>query len=51
LRELDRRGVAHHVLRNMHLKDTRDTYDLWIRDQRIRYARALHNPAAVTPVK
>lgn len=51
LRELDRRGVAHHVLRNMHLKDTRDTYDLWIRDQRTRYARALHNPAAVQPVR
>jgi uncharacterized phosphosugar-binding protein len=51
LRELDRRGIAHHVLRNMHLKDTRDTYDLWIRDQRSRYARALNNPAAVTPLK
>ncbi len=50
LRELDRRGIAHHVLRNMHLKDTRDTYDLWIRDQRARYARALHNPSAVKPV-
>lgn len=51
LRELDRRGIAHHVLRNMHLKDTRDTYDLWIRDQRARYARALHNPAAIKPVR
>lgn len=51
LRELDRRGVAHHVLRNMHLKNTTDTYDLWIRDQRARYARALHNPAAFQPVK
>ncbi|MDO8541045.1 MAG: sugar isomerase domain-containing protein [Opitutaceae bacterium] len=45
LRELDARGVRHHVLRNMHLKDTRDTYNAWIRDQRARYARALHNPA------
>ncbi len=51
LRELDRRGVKHHVLRNMHLKNTTDTYDLWIRDQRARYARALHHPAPVTPVK
>ena len=30
LRELDRRGIAHHVLRNMHLGDTRDTYEAWI---------------------
>lgn len=41
IRELDRRGVRHHVLRNMHLKDTRDNYDEWLRDQRHRYARAL----------
>jgi uncharacterized phosphosugar-binding protein len=46
LRELDRRGIAPHVLRNMHLRDTRSTYDEWLRDQRVRYARALHNPAA-----
>ncbi len=51
LRELDRRGVAHHVLRNMHLKNTTDSYDLWIRDQRTRYARALHNPVAIKPVE
>lgn len=50
IRELDRRGLSHHVLRNMHLKDTRDTYDAWIRDQRTRYARALHNPLAVRPI-
>ncbi|HYD84720.1 MAG TPA: SIS domain-containing protein, partial [Opitutus sp.] len=49
IRELDRRGIAHHVLRNMHLNDTRDTYDAWIRDQRTRYARALNNPAATKP--
>lgn len=42
LRELDRRGVRHPVLRNMHLGDTRDSYAAWIRDQRRRYARALH---------
>jgi uncharacterized phosphosugar-binding protein len=43
IRELDRRGVKHHVLRNMHLNDTVDSYELWIRDQRQRYARALHH--------
>jgi uncharacterized phosphosugar-binding protein len=44
LRELDRRGLRHHVLRNMHLGDTHDSYAAWIRDQRRRYARALHRP-------
>lgn len=43
IRELDRRGVRHHVLRNMHLKDTQDSYEMWVRDQRQRYARALDN--------
>jgi uncharacterized phosphosugar-binding protein len=43
IRELDRRGVRHHVLRNMHLNDTEDSYELWVRDQRQRYARALNN--------
>jgi uncharacterized phosphosugar-binding protein len=42
IRELNRRGAAHPVLRNMHLGDTRDTYESWIRDQRARYSRALH---------
>jgi uncharacterized phosphosugar-binding protein len=42
IRELDRRGVKHHVLRNMHLNDTVDSYDLWVRDQRQRYARTLN---------
>jgi uncharacterized phosphosugar-binding protein len=49
IRELDRRGVRHHVLRNMHLGDTQDSYDAWLRDQRRRYARALHHPAPVVP--
>lgn len=44
IRELDRRGVRHHVLQNMHLRDTEDTYEAWIRDQRRRYGKALHNP-------
>jgi uncharacterized phosphosugar-binding protein len=43
IRELDRRGVKHHVLRNMHLQDTQDSYELWVRDQRQRYARALNS--------
>lgn len=42
LRELDSRGIRHPVLRNMHVADTRDTYDAWIRDQRRRYSQALH---------
>lgn len=50
IRELDSRGAAHHVLRNMHLNDTQDSYELWVRDQRRRYARALNNPEAVEPV-
>lgn len=49
VRELDRRGYAHHVLRNMHLHDTVDTYDAWVRDQRERYARALSHPERVEP--
>lgn len=50
IRELDRRGVRHHVLGNMHLADTQDSYELWVRDQRKRYARALNNPQAIPPV-
>lgn len=46
LRELDSRGIRHPVLRNMHVADTRDTYDAWIRDQRRRYARALNSAAS-----
>lgn len=45
IRELDRRGRPHHVLRNMHLGRTEDNYDAWLRDQRRRYARATHDPA------
>jgi len=47
LRELDRRGVHHHVLQNMHLQDTQVTYDAWLRDQRRRYARAMCRPDAL----
>jgi uncharacterized phosphosugar-binding protein len=49
IRELAARGVDHPVLRNMHLADTRDTYNEWLRDQRRRYARATHNPRRVEP--
>ena len=41
IRELDRRGVAHPVLRNMHIARTEDNYDTWLRDQRRRYAKAM----------
>lgn len=44
IRELDRRGMNHQVLRNMHTGQTQVNYDEWLRDQRRRYARALHNP-------
>ena len=50
IRELDERGVAHLVLRNMHLNDTTDNYEAWLRDQRIRYAKAIHHPQRVKPV-
>jgi len=50
IRELDARGISHHVLRNMHLNNTHDNYDAWLRDQRIRYAKATHNPDRVLPV-
>ena len=50
LRELDRRGIRHHVLRNMHLNNTTDSYDAWIRDQRARYARTLNNAHALKPL-
>jgi uncharacterized phosphosugar-binding protein len=49
IRALDRRGVSHPVLRNMHLHDTVDSYEQWVRDQRGRYARALHRDDRVEP--
>ena len=51
LRELDRRGIAPVVLQNMHLGKTQVNYDEWVRDQRQRYAKAIHNPEAVRPVQ
>lgn len=49
IRELDRRGVKHTVLQNMHLGQTQVNYDEWLRDQRKRYARALDHPHPVPP--
>ncbi len=43
IRALDRRGVRHHVLANMHLGQTHDNYNAWLGDQRRRYAHALHH--------
>lgn len=51
IRELDSRGIAHHVLRNMHLHNTRDNYDMWLRDQRKRYSLAIDHPNRVIPLK
>ncbi|MEM1084993.1 MAG: SIS domain-containing protein [Verrucomicrobiota bacterium] len=44
IRVLHERGIEHHVLGNMHLKDTQSNYDAWVLDQRKRYARATYNP-------
>jgi uncharacterized phosphosugar-binding protein len=49
IRALDRRGVRHPVLANMHLGQTQDNYNAWLADQRRRYARVLHNPDQTEP--
>jgi len=41
LKELDRRGIKHMVLQNMHLGGYGPNYDEWLSDQRTRYARTL----------
>jgi uncharacterized phosphosugar-binding protein len=51
IRELDRRGIRHPVLRNMHLGQTQVNYDEWLLDQRRRYARTLVHPNPVAPRK
>ena len=51
VKELDRRGIKHHVLRNMHIADTQDNYDEWLDDQRKRYALATYNPDRIVPRK
>lgn len=51
IRELDSRGIAHHVLRNMHLDNTQDNYDMWLRDQRKRYSLATNHSDRVIPFK
>jgi uncharacterized phosphosugar-binding protein len=50
IRELVRRGHKHLVLQNMHLGQTQVNYDEWLADQRHRYAKALSNPARLTPI-
>jgi uncharacterized phosphosugar-binding protein len=50
LRELDARGIRHHVLQNMHLGSTQVNYDEWLADERRRYARALSNPNRLMPL-
>jgi uncharacterized phosphosugar-binding protein len=49
IRDLDRRGLKHHVLQNMHIGHTQVNYDEWLADQRHRYARALCNPNRLVP--
>jgi uncharacterized phosphosugar-binding protein len=51
VRELDRRGISHHVLRNMHLNNTQDNYEMWLRDQRKRFSLSVHNPDRVIPLE
>jgi uncharacterized phosphosugar-binding protein len=50
IRELVRRGQKHLVLQNMHLGQAHVNYEEWLADQRRRYAKALSNPARLTPV-
>lgn len=51
IRELDARGVKHHVLQNMHLNETQTNYEEWLADQRHRFSRALSNPDRLEPVR
>lgn len=49
IRELDSRNIPHFVLQNMHLENTENNYDSWLRDQRKRYAKATYNNERVVP--
>jgi uncharacterized phosphosugar-binding protein len=49
LKTLVERGVEHFVLQNMHINDTEDNYESWLRDQRKRYAKATYNESALMP--
>ena len=49
IRALDKRGVRHHVLANMHLGQTQNNYDAWLVDQRRRYSRALYESETAGP--
>jgi uncharacterized phosphosugar-binding protein len=49
IQELDARGIVHPVLQNMHLANTEDNYDEWLRDQRRRFARTIDHPSPLKP--
>jgi hypothetical protein len=49
LQALIENGQEHFVLQNMHLNETEVNYEVWLRDQRKRYARATYNADAVAP--
>lgn len=51
LRELIKRKYPIHNLANMHLKNTQENYDTWLRDQRKRFSLSQNNPDCVTPIK
>lgn len=51
IKELDSRNISHLVLKNMHLDNTSDNYEEWLRDQRKRYALSINNPDRVVPQK
>lgn len=51
IQALDEAGIDHFVLKNMHLNNTAVNYDSWLRDQRKRYARSIHNEDALIPKK
>lgn len=51
IRELDKRGYHHQVLRNMHISNTADNYNEWLDDQHRRYSRVLYNPNSIKPKK
>jgi uncharacterized phosphosugar-binding protein len=51
IQALDERGIDHFILKNMHLNNTEVNYDSWLRDQRKRYAKSVHNDNALIPNK
>ena len=51
VKELNKRGNRHHMLRNMQITDSTDKYDGWLVDQQKRYALAIYKPNGVLPIK